>query len=132
MELYQSGFNPAQSYHQMPQQQQGGGLGGMLGQMIQGQDWNWKDRIGDIDTENIMPGLGMDMSSGMLGMAKMDASNPDILNYDIDALNAPEGAFGTQDAYSKSFNLTSPVDSRSSFGGGNFGLGNNNWNLGGL
>jgi hypothetical protein len=51
MELYQTGFNPAQ-YEQPQQQQQGGGMGGMLGQMLGGGDW--QSMLGNIDTENII------------------------------------------------------------------------------
>ena len=92
MRLYETGFNPAQ-YQQM-QQPQGGGMGGMLGQMMGGQDW--QSMLGDIDMGNIMPGLGMNMQTGKMN-TNYDLSNPDMLAQDL-PYQSMQGGFGTQTA----------------------------------
>ena len=80
MRLYETAFNPAQ-YQEM-QQLQGGGMGGMLGQMIGGQDWQR------------MPGLGMDMQTGKMNTG-YDLSNPDMLAQNL-PYQSMQGGFGTQ------------------------------------
>ena len=92
MRLYETGFNPAQ-YQQM-QQPQGGGMGGMLGQMMGGQDW--QSMLGDIDMGNIMPGLGMDMQTGKMN-TDYDLSNPDMLAQNL-PYQSRQGGFRTQTA----------------------------------
>ena len=113
MKLFQTGFNPAQSYHEMPQQQQqGGGLGGMLGQMTQGQDW--QNMLGNIDMGNMMPGLGMYMQSGKMN-TDYDLSNPDMLSQNLPYQSA-QGGFGTQSA--PGFSLTGGQPGSFNLGGG--------------
>lgn len=90
MRLYETGFNPAQ-YQQM-QQPQGGGMGGMLGQMMGGQDW--QSMLGNIDMGNIMPGFGMDMQTGKMNTG-YDLSNPDMLAQNL-PYQSRQGGFGTE------------------------------------
>ena len=85
MRLYETGFNPA-LYQEQPQ------MGGMLGQMMGGQDW--QSQLGNIDMENIMPGLGMDMQTGKMNTG-YDLSNQDILNQDL-PYSPMQGGFGTE------------------------------------
>ena len=80
MQLYQSGFNPVQ--YQQLQQPQGGGMDGMLGQMMGGQDWQR------------MPGLGMDMQTGKMN-TDYDLSNPDILSQDL-PYQSRQGGLGAE------------------------------------
>ena len=88
MQLFQSGFDPAQ--YQQIQQPQGGGMGGMLGSMLGGKDW--QSQLGNIDMENIMPGLGMDMQTGKMN-TDYDLSNPDALTQ---GYQSTQGGFGAR------------------------------------
>lgn len=87
MRLYETAFNPARyQEYQQPQ------MGGMLGQMMGGQDW--RSMLGNIDMENMMPGLGMDMQTGKMN-TDYDLSNPDMLAQNL-PYQSMQGGFGTQ------------------------------------
>ena len=108
MQLYQSEFNPAQ-YRQM-QQPQGEGMGGMLGSMLGGQDW--QSMLGNIDMGNIMPGLGMDMQTGKMNTG-YDLSSPDMLALPYQSI---QGGFGTET--NPGLSLTGGGPNSYSLGGG--------------
>lgn len=107
MRLYKTAFNPAQyQEYQQPQ------MGGMLGQMVGGQDW--QSMLGDIDMGNIMPGLGMDMQTGKMNTG-YDLSNPDILTENL-PYQSMQGGFRAQT--NPGLSLTGGGSNSFSLGGG--------------
>ena len=107
MRLYETAFNPAQyQEYQQPQ------MGGMLGQMMGGQDW--RSMLGNIDMENMMPGLGMDMQTGKMDTG-YDLSNPDMLAQDL-PYQSMQGGFGTRT--NPGFSLTGGSPGSFDLGGG--------------
>ena len=71
MRLYETAFNPA-LYQEQPQ------MGGMLGSMLGGHDW--QSQVGNIDRGNLMSGLEMDPETGMLSGKKWGLDDPGLLN----------------------------------------------------